>query len=104
MPDAAVASTKRMGPEGRCATALEIRVPRKHEIKQRRTVRSGMRNQETGTAGVHPHFQKHGRRSHQEEGVEGSVDRLVEAQYHLDCGHEKYRHTLAGLRAHGRLR
>ena len=39
-----------------------------------------MRDQETGTARVHPHFQKHGRRSHQEERVEGCVDRLLEAQ------------------------
>src|SRR3984885_15805961 len=40
---------------------------------------------------VHPHFDEKGRRTHQEERIEGRVDALVEAQQHLyhshGCGH-----------------
>ena len=56
-----------------------------------------MRDQKTGTAGLHPHFKKHGCRPYQEEGVERSIDRLVQSQDHLDSGHGKHSYALADL-------
>ncbi len=53
--------------------------PAEHKRRQRRTVLLGMRDQKTGTTGIHPHFEKHGRRSYQEEGIERGIDRLVQS-------------------------
>src|SRR5580704_257472 len=100
MPEAAVASTKRMGPEGRCAAALATKVPNKDRVRQRRTFPLGMRDQKTGTTGLDPHFDEHGCRPYQEEGVEGRVDRLVQPEHHLERGHSKHGRALAYFRTH----
>src|SRR6202044_4219408 len=98
MPEAAVASTKRIGPDGRCAHALEIRLSSRHKMTEGRRG-SGMRDQQAGTTGVHPHFDQHGRRSHEKESVERGIDRLVEAQHHFYRGNSEYCYVLAGFRA-----
>ena len=103
MPEAVVASTKRMGPEGRWAAALATKDPNKEKVRQRRSVPLGMRDQKTGTTRLHPHLDKHGCRPYQKESVERGVDRLVQAQHHLDRGHDKHGHTLAYLGTDGGL-
>src|ERR1700733_11122434 len=100
IPEAAVASTKRMGPEGRWAEALAMLVPSRHKRRQRQTLPLGMRDQKTGTTGLHPHLEKHGCRPYQEEGVKRSVDRLVQAEHHLERGDGKHGYALAELRTH----
>src|SRR5882757_5523015 len=101
MPEAVVASTKRMGPEGRCAEALATKVPNKDRVRQRHTVPLGMRDQKTGTTGLHPHLEKHGCRPYKEEGVKRGVDCLMQAEHHLDRGYGKDGHALAEFRTHG---
>src|SRR5271168_2245313 len=103
MPDAAVASTKRIGPEGRCGeTAPAEKLHSRRTTTESPNLRSGMRYQKAGAARFQPHLQKHSRWAHDEEGVEGRIDRLVKAQNHLNRCHCNYGQDLAGLRAHRR--